>query len=126
MFARAAAAGLMSVGVDVIDAGILTTAGDVLFTGGREGYFHVLDARTGAVLWKTYLGGAIMSAPVTYSIDGTSVTKQLRRQTWRVNDPSGSYRGYRVTKPLNCSGAPNVTTTVQADVNGESRPWVGA
>jgi alcohol dehydrogenase (cytochrome c) len=55
---------------DVTDAGILTTAGDVLFTGGREGYLHALDARTGAVLWKTYLGGAIMSAPVTYSIDG--------------------------------------------------------
>jgi hypothetical protein len=53
---------------------------------------------------------------LTYSIDGTAVTKQLRRQTWRVNDPSGSYRGYRVTKPLNCTGAPNVTTTVQADV----------
>jgi alcohol dehydrogenase (cytochrome c) len=55
---------------DVTDAGILTTAGDVLFTGGREGYFHALDARTGTVLWKTYLGGAIMSAPVTYSVDG--------------------------------------------------------
>jgi alcohol dehydrogenase (cytochrome c) len=55
---------------DVTDAGILTTAGDVLFTGGREGYFHALDARTGAELWKTYLGGAIMSAPVTYAIDG--------------------------------------------------------
>ena len=55
---------------DVTDAGILTTAGDVLFTGGREGYFYALDARTGTVLWKTYLGGAIMSAPVTYSIDG--------------------------------------------------------
>jgi alcohol dehydrogenase (cytochrome c) len=55
---------------DVTDAGILTTAGDVLFTGGREGYFHALDARTGAELWKTFLGGAIMSAPVTYAIDG--------------------------------------------------------
>jgi alcohol dehydrogenase (cytochrome c) len=55
---------------DVTDAGILTTAGDVLFTGGREGYFHVLDARTGTALWKTYLGAAIMSAPVTYSVDG--------------------------------------------------------
>ena len=55
---------------DVTDAGILTTGGDVLFTGGREGYFYALDARTGAVLWKTYLGGAIMSAPVTYSVDG--------------------------------------------------------
>jgi alcohol dehydrogenase (cytochrome c) len=55
---------------DVTDAGILTTAGDVLFTGGREGYFYALDARTGTVLWKTYLGGAILSAPVTYSVDG--------------------------------------------------------
>ena len=55
---------------DVTDAGILTTAGDVLFTGGREGYFHALDARTGTVLWKAALGGAIMSAPVTYSVDG--------------------------------------------------------
>jgi alcohol dehydrogenase (cytochrome c) len=55
---------------DVTDSGILTTAGDVLFTGGREGYFYALDARTGTVLWKTYLGGAIMSPPVTYAIDG--------------------------------------------------------
>ena len=55
---------------DFTDGGILTTASDVLFTGNREGYFHALDARTGAVLWKTQLGGAIMSAPVTYSVDG--------------------------------------------------------
>ena len=32
---------------DVTDSGILTTATDLLFTGGREGYFHALDARTG-------------------------------------------------------------------------------
>ena len=32
---------------DVTDSGILTTAVDVLFTGGREGYFQALDARTG-------------------------------------------------------------------------------
>ena len=32
---------------DVTDSGILTTASDVLFTGGREGYFQALDARTG-------------------------------------------------------------------------------
>ena len=55
---------------DVTDGGILTTAGDLLFTGGREGYFHALDARTGAMLWKTSLGGAIMNGPMTYSIDG--------------------------------------------------------
>ena len=55
---------------DVTDGGILTTAGDLLFTGGREGYFHALDARTGAMLWKTSLGGAIMNGPITYSVEG--------------------------------------------------------
>ena len=32
---------------DVTDSGILTTASDLLFSGGREGYFFALDARTG-------------------------------------------------------------------------------
>ena len=55
---------------DVSDSGILTTASDLLFTGGREGYFHALDARTGEILWKASLGGQIVMGPVTYSIAG--------------------------------------------------------
>ena len=56
--------------IDVTDAGILTTASDVLFTGGREGYFHALDARTGALLWKGSVGGQVSAAPITYELDG--------------------------------------------------------
>ena len=55
---------------DVTDAGILTTASDLLFTGGRDGYFHALDARTGSLLWKASLGSQIVSPPVTYQVDG--------------------------------------------------------
>ena len=55
---------------DVTDSGILTTATDLLFTGGREGYFHALDARTGALLWKASVGGPVSAAPITYQIDG--------------------------------------------------------
>lgn len=55
---------------DVTDSGILTTASDMLFTGGREGYFQALDARTGALLWKASLGAQIVSGPITYEIDG--------------------------------------------------------
>lgn len=56
---------------DLTDAGILTTASDLLFTGGREGYFQALDARTGELLWKSSLGSAqILSAPITYEIEG--------------------------------------------------------
>jgi alcohol dehydrogenase (cytochrome c) len=53
---------------DVTDSGILTTGSDLLFTGGREGYLQVLDARTGALLWKTNLGGAINAGPMTYRL----------------------------------------------------------
>jgi alcohol dehydrogenase (cytochrome c) len=53
---------------DVTDSGILTTGSDLLFTGGREGYFQALDARTGSLLWKTNLGAAINSGPISYRV----------------------------------------------------------
>jgi alcohol dehydrogenase (cytochrome c) len=42
----------------------------VLFTGGREGYFYALDARTGTVLYRATLGGQIVNGPITYQVDG--------------------------------------------------------
>ena len=55
---------------DVTDAGILTTAGDVLFSGSREGYFMALDARNGTVLWRALTSGQISSGPISYEVDG--------------------------------------------------------
>ena len=55
---------------DVTASGILTTASDLLFTGGREGYFQALDARTGKLLWRTNAGGDIAMGPMTYQING--------------------------------------------------------
>ena len=55
---------------DVSDSGMLTTATDLLFTGGREGHFHALDAVTGELLWKASLGGQIVMAPITYMVGG--------------------------------------------------------
>lgn len=55
---------------DVTKAGILTTASDLLFSGGQEGYFFALDARNGRLLWKASLGGPVMSGPMTYAVGG--------------------------------------------------------
>lgn len=55
---------------DVSDSGMLTTASDLLFTGGREGYVHAIDARNGNLLWHVNLGGQIVMAPVTFMVDG--------------------------------------------------------
>jgi outer membrane protein assembly factor BamB len=54
---------------DVTDAGVLTTSSNVLFSGGREGYFYALDARDGKLLWKTQLGSQIANGPVTYAVN---------------------------------------------------------
>jgi alcohol dehydrogenase (cytochrome c) len=66
---------------DVTDAGILTTASDILFTGGREGYFYALDARTGKELWKANLGGSIVMAPITYQIEGKQFVSVISGHT---------------------------------------------
>ena len=55
---------------DVTEAGILTTASDLLFSGGRDGYFFGLDARSGALLWKVNVGGEVHSGPMTYAVEG--------------------------------------------------------
>jgi alcohol dehydrogenase (cytochrome c) len=55
---------------DITWAGVLSTAGDVVFSGGREGYFFALDARNGTLLWKVALGGQVNSGPMTYAING--------------------------------------------------------
>jgi alcohol dehydrogenase (cytochrome c) len=55
---------------DVTDSGILTTASDLLFVGGREGYFYALDARDGKELWKASLGASMEAGPISYRVDG--------------------------------------------------------
>ncbi len=66
---------------DVSDSGMLTTASDLLFTGGREGYFHALDARTGEELWKASLGGQIVMAPITFVANGQQCVSVISGHT---------------------------------------------
>jgi alcohol dehydrogenase (cytochrome c) len=49
---------------------VLTTGSDLLFSGGREGHFFALDARTGDLLWRVNLGGTVASGPMTFAADG--------------------------------------------------------
>jgi alcohol dehydrogenase (cytochrome c) len=50
-------------------AGVLTTAGRLLFTS-NSGYFVALDPATGKTLWKYNPGGPETNAPMTYELDG--------------------------------------------------------
>ncbi len=51
-------------------AGLLSTAGGLVFGGTEEGHFFALDAASGKVLWRFPAGGRITANPVTYMVDG--------------------------------------------------------
>ncbi|MBL8231766.1 MAG: PQQ-binding-like beta-propeller repeat protein, partial [Bryobacterales bacterium] len=51
-------------------AGILGTAGGLLFYGDPSGYFLAADERDGKTLWRMPLNATIKTSPMTYSIDG--------------------------------------------------------
>ncbi|MES2626830.1 MAG: PQQ-dependent dehydrogenase, methanol/ethanol family [Pseudomonadota bacterium] len=55
---------------DVTDSGVLSTATNLVFAGGREGYFYALDAKTGEELWRETLGGQVASGPMSFELDG--------------------------------------------------------
>ena len=51
-------------------AGILTTAGHLLFTADNSGNLLALDPATSDVLWHLNIGSGIVSSPMTYQLDG--------------------------------------------------------
>lgn len=52
------------------ESGILSTAGDVLITGSREGYMLVLDSFTGKNLRSLNLGANVVASPITFTAAG--------------------------------------------------------
>jgi alcohol dehydrogenase (cytochrome c) len=49
--------------------GLLSTAGNLVFTGGSGG-IEALNAATGAALWHARLGSPVTNGPITYELDG--------------------------------------------------------
>jgi alcohol dehydrogenase (cytochrome c) len=55
---------------DITWGGVLSTAGDLVFGGGREGYLLALDAKSGELLWRSSLGGQINAGPMSFAVNG--------------------------------------------------------
>ena len=51
-------------------AGTLSTSGGLIFSGDEDGYLMAFDAKTGKNLWKVYTGARLVTAPITYLLDG--------------------------------------------------------
>ena len=53
-----------------LTAGVLATAGGVVFAASREGHLIALDAKSGAFLWRFQTGAAIEASPISYAVGG--------------------------------------------------------
>jgi alcohol dehydrogenase (cytochrome c) len=53
-----------------LTAGVLATAGGLVFAASREGHLIALDAKTGTFLWRFQTGAAIEASPISYAVDG--------------------------------------------------------
>lgn len=49
---------------------VLSTAGNLVFSGSSEGVFYALDAEKGALLWSIQLGGEVTANTMAYAVDG--------------------------------------------------------
>ncbi len=79
-----------------------TTAGELQFTGTLyqttgpwfgAGTFNPASVTLREVGTLTFATSAISTARLTYTVDGVSVTKNIERQTWELEDLSGQYIG---------------------------------
>jgi len=52
------------------NAGVLSTAGNLVFQGEASGEFAAYRADDGAQLWSSYVRTGIQAAPITYAVDG--------------------------------------------------------
>jgi alcohol dehydrogenase (cytochrome c) len=50
--------------------GVLSTGGNLVFTGTPEGYLKAFDAKSGEELWKFNTGSGVVGSPVTWTQDG--------------------------------------------------------
>jgi alcohol dehydrogenase (cytochrome c) len=51
-------------------AGVMSTAGGLVFSGSDEGNFYALDAQNGKPLWEFQTGGSIAANPIAFNVAG--------------------------------------------------------
>jgi alcohol dehydrogenase (cytochrome c) len=54
-----------------IRSGVLSTAGNLVFTGDTASNLVALNASTGQPLWHANLGGGVSNGPMTFELDGS-------------------------------------------------------
>lgn len=72
------------------NAGVLATAGDLVFEGNPQGQFDAFDATTGRRLWDFQAQTQVAGSPISYSVGGVQYVAVV----------SGAGGGYGLTSPF--------------------------
>jgi alcohol dehydrogenase (cytochrome c) len=54
-----------------VHSGVLSTAGNLVFTGDPSNNFVALNATTGEAVWHANLDSSVSNGPITYKLDNT-------------------------------------------------------
>ncbi|PMZ36643.1 PQQ-dependent dehydrogenase, methanol/ethanol family, partial [Pseudomonas sp. GW247-3R2A] len=57
--------------------GVLTTKGNLVFTGTPEGFLQAFNAKTGEKVWEFQTGSGVLGSPVTWEMDGEQYVSVL-------------------------------------------------
>ncbi|MCB2047481.1 MAG: PQQ-dependent dehydrogenase, methanol/ethanol family [Novosphingobium sp.] len=78
---------------NTFNGGVLATAGNLVFQGQNSGEIVALSADTGKQLWSFNAQNGILSAPITYKVDGKQyVTVIASYRSSFANQPNWDYR----------------------------------
>jgi len=105
--------------------GVLTTAGNLVFTGTPEGYLKAFDAKTGQELWKFQTGSGVVGSPVTWEQDGEQFVAVM--SGWGGAVPLWGGEVAKTFKDINQGGSlwvfklPRDVATTEAAGSGSSR-----
>ena len=72
-------------------SGLLSTAGNLVFTGGPSNDIVALDATDGRALWHAVINASITNGPITYELDGRQYVVAAAADTlWAfvLNEPA--------------------------------------
>jgi len=105
--------------------GVLTTGGNLVFTGTPEGYLKAFDAKTGQELWKFQTGSGVVGSPVTWEQDGEQFVAVM--SGWGGAVPLWGGEVAKTFKDINQGGSlwvfklPRDVATTDAAGSGSSR-----
>jgi alcohol dehydrogenase (cytochrome c) len=102
--------------------GVLTTKGNLVFTGTPEGFLQAFNAKTGEKVWEFQTGSGVLGSPVTWEMDGeqyvsVSPAGAARCRCGAAKWPSASRTSTRAacSGPSSCpkNWSPNTKTTTK-------------